>query len=165
MRPGARVQAAIEVLEELAARPAPADALAGTYFKNRRYIGSKDRAAIAGMIYGVLRRRAQLDWWLARAGAAPTERLRVIAWVALTEGWTSDRFAEAFSSAPFAPKKLSDSEAAAAQALAGQSLEHPDQPMAVRHNYPDWIEPELRERFGDSLEAEMQALAEPAPLD
>jgi 16S rRNA (cytosine967-C5)-methyltransferase len=165
MRPGARVQAAIEVLEELAARPAPADALAGTYFKNRRYIGSKDRAAIAGMIYGVLRRRAQLDWWLARAGAAPTERLRAIAWVTLTEGWTPERFAEAFSSAPFAPRKLSEAEMAAARALAGQTLDHRDQPLSVRHNYPIWIEPALRERFGDGLEAEMKALAEAAPLD
>jgi 16S rRNA (cytosine967-C5)-methyltransferase len=165
MKPGARVQAAIEVLEALAERPAPADAVAGTYFKNRRYIGSKDRAAIAGMIYGVLRRRAQLDWWLARSGAAPTERLRVIAWLALTEGWTPQRFDEAFSSAPFAPKRLDESERNAAASLAGKALEHEDQPLSVRHNYPAWIEEPLRVRFGDDLEAEMKALAEPAPLD
>lgn len=165
MRPGARVQAAIEVLDEIAARPAPADAVAGAYFKNRRYIGSKDRAAIAGLVYGVLRGRAQLDWWLARAGAEPTERLRVIAWLALSEGWTPARFQEAFSSAPFSPKRLSDIERKAADALARQLLDHPDQPLAVRHNYPAWIEPALRERFADDLEAEMKALAEPAPLD
>jgi 16S rRNA (cytosine967-C5)-methyltransferase len=165
MRPGARVQAAIEVLEALAERPAPADVVAGTYFKNRRYIGSKDRAAIAGMIYGVLRRRAQLDWWLARAGAAPTERLRVIAWVALTERWTTQHFDEAFSSAPFAPKRLDETERKAAASLAGKALEHGDQPVSVRQNYPAWIEEPLRLRFGGELEAEMQALAEPAPLD
>lgn len=165
MKPGARVQAAIEVLEALAERPAPADAVAGTYFKNRRYIGSKDRAAIAGMLYGVLRRRAQLDWWLARAGAAPTARLRVIAWVALTEGWTIARFENEFSSAPFAPRRLEETEHKAAAALTGNTLEHADQPPDVRHNYPAWIEAPLRLRFGDELEAEMKALAEAAPLD
>jgi 16S rRNA (cytosine967-C5)-methyltransferase len=165
MRPGARVQAAIEVLEALAERPAPADVVAGTYFKNRRYIGSKDRAAIAGMIYGVLRRRAQLDWWLAKARAEPTQRLRVIAWVVLTEGWTLQHFDEAFSSAPFAPRRLDETERKAAAALAGKTLEHAEQPLSVRHNYPDWIEEKLRLRFGGDLEAEMAALAEPAPLD
>jgi 16S rRNA (cytosine967-C5)-methyltransferase len=165
MKPGARAQAAIDLLEGLAERPVPADAVAGTYFKNRRYIGSKDRAAIAGMLYGVLRRRAQLDWWLARAGAAPTERLRVIAWLALTEGWTTPRFDEAFSSAPFAPRRLDEAERSAAAALAGRTLEHADQPLSVRHNYPAWIEAPLRQRFGNDLEAEMKALAEPAPLD
>lgn len=165
MKPGARVQAAIEVLEALADRPAPADAVVGTYFKNRRYIGSKDRAAIAGMVYGVLRRRAQLDWWLARAGAEPTARLRVIAWLALTEGWTTLRFENEFSSAPFAPRRLEENEHKAASALTGNTLEHADQPLDVRHNYPAWIEEALRLRFGGDLEAEMKALAEPAPLD
>jgi 16S rRNA (cytosine967-C5)-methyltransferase len=165
MKPGARAQAAIDLLEALAARPAPADAVAGNYFKTRRYIGSKDRAAIAGMFYGVLRHRAQLDWWLARAGAAPTARLRVVAWLALGEGWTMARFDEAFSSAPFAPKRLDETERRAAKALVGHTLDHPDQPLDVRHNYPAWIEAALRERFGDELEAEMKALAAPAPLD
>jgi 16S rRNA (cytosine967-C5)-methyltransferase len=165
MRPGARAQAAIEVLDDVAARPAPADAIAGAYFKSRRYIGSKDRAAIAGMVYGVLRRRAQLDWWLARVGAVPDSRLRVVAWLALAEGWSMEQLDEGFDSAPFRPARLKDQERAVATALAGQALDHADQPPSVRRNYPDWIEPALRERFANDLDAEMAALAEPAPLD
>jgi 16S rRNA (cytosine967-C5)-methyltransferase len=165
MRPGARAQAAIEVLDQIAAAAAPADAVAGAYFKSRRYIGAKDRAAIAGMVYGVLRRRAQLDWWLERVGAAPGPRLRVVAWLALAEGWTTAQLDEGFDSAPFRPVCLSEAERAAAMALAGQTLDHPEQPPSVRHNYPDWIEPALRERFGTDLDREMPALAEPAPLD
>ena len=50
MTPGARVQAAIELGEAISAdspvRGAPADALAQGYFRARRYIGAKDRAAI-----------------------------------------------------------------------------------------------------------------------
>jgi 16S rRNA (cytosine967-C5)-methyltransferase len=166
MKDGARAQAAIDVLDEVAARPAPADVVAGAYFKSRRYVGSKDRAAIAGMVYGVLRRRAQLDWWLERAGAAASgPRLRVVAWLALAEGWTMDRLDEGFDSSPFRPARLDEAERAAAAALAGQALDHLEQPRSVRRNYPAWIEPALCERFGADLDAEMAALAEPAPLD
>jgi 16S rRNA (cytosine967-C5)-methyltransferase len=85
--------------------------------------------------------------------------------VALTERWTTQHFDEAFSSAPFAPKRLDETERKAAASLAGKALEHGDQPVSVRQNYPAWIEEPLRLRFGGELEAEMQALAEPAPLD
>ncbi len=78
--PGARIQAAIELPRGpwQTAEGAPADVVAGAYFKSRRYIGLKDRAARRRRLYyGVLRRRAQLDWWLARAtqsAAAPWRR-------------------------------------------------------------------------------------------
>src|SRR5688500_16388925 len=135
MKDGARAQAAIEVLDALAARPAPADVVAGAYFKSRRYIGSKDRAAIAGMVYGVLRRRAPPATWPGRVGAAaPGPRLRVVAWLALAEGWTMARLDEGFESSPFRPARLEAAERAAAAALAGQTLDHSEQPPSVRRN-------------------------------
>ncbi len=68
MTPGARVAAAIELLSEIAATPRPADAVASAFFRARRYIGAKDRSAVAEAVYTVLRRHARLGWWLARAG-------------------------------------------------------------------------------------------------
>jgi 16S rRNA (cytosine967-C5)-methyltransferase len=38
-------------------------------------------------------------------------------------------------------------------------------PEAVRLEVPDWILPALRERFGPTLEPELAAMSEPAPLD
>jgi 16S rRNA (cytosine967-C5)-methyltransferase len=59
MRPAARLQAAIELLDEiiLAARDdgASADAIIKKYFKNRRYAGSKDRRAIRDHVYAAIR--------------------------------------------------------------------------------------------------------------
>ena len=69
------------------------------------------------------------------------------------------------NSSPFRPARLDDAERAAATALAGQALDHADQPPSVLRNYPAWIELALRERFGADLDEEMEALAEPAPLD
>lgn len=50
-------------------------------------------------------------------------------------------------------------------ALAGGTLDNADMPRAVRLELPDWLLPRLEETFGDTLEAELAALSEPATLD
>ena len=75
MTPGARIAAAVDILEAIdnASIPAatkPADDAAANYFRRRRYIGAKDRAQISAYLYAVLRRRAVIDWWIARARLA-----------------------------------------------------------------------------------------------
>lgn len=59
MTPGARVQAAIELLDRIivAAREggAAADTLIARYFTERRYAGSKDRRAVRELVYAVIR--------------------------------------------------------------------------------------------------------------
>lgn len=60
MTPAARVQAAIEILDEViaAAREAgpAADTIIARYFKIRRYAGSKDRRAVRELVYRAIRR-------------------------------------------------------------------------------------------------------------
>lgn len=63
MIPAARVQAAIDLLDEvvLSARdggPA-ADTLIARYFKTRRYAGSKDRRAVRDLVYDAIRRAGE----------------------------------------------------------------------------------------------------------
>ncbi len=63
MTPPARVQAAIELLDQIiaAARDggAAADVLIARYFKDRRYAGSKDRRAVRDLVYRVIRRSGE----------------------------------------------------------------------------------------------------------
>jgi 16S rRNA (cytosine967-C5)-methyltransferase len=63
MTPSARVQAAIELLDEIieAARSAgpAADTVIARYFKGRRYAGSKDRRAIRDLVYRAIRRSGE----------------------------------------------------------------------------------------------------------
>jgi 16S rRNA (cytosine967-C5)-methyltransferase len=63
MRPAARVQAAIELLDQIieAARSAgpAADTLIAAYFKTRRYAGSKDRRAVRELVYRAIRRSGE----------------------------------------------------------------------------------------------------------
>jgi 16S rRNA (cytosine967-C5)-methyltransferase len=165
--PGARLQAAIELLETLHAGTAPADRVIAAYFRNRRYVGGKDRRAVIDRFYAVLRRRAALDWWIERAGASglPRDRARVLGSLALIDGWTLERIAADFDGGRYGPAPLSRAERALADALRAQPIHRPEQPRWVRLEYPAWLEPDLIEAFGDRLETEMAALTQPAALD
>jgi 16S rRNA (cytosine967-C5)-methyltransferase len=63
MTPAARVQSAIELLDLIiaAARDAgpAADTLIASYFKQRRYAGSKDRRAVRELVYAAIRRTGE----------------------------------------------------------------------------------------------------------
>ncbi|HEY1145140.1 MAG TPA: RsmB/NOP family class I SAM-dependent RNA methyltransferase [Allosphingosinicella sp.] len=63
MTPAARLQAAIELVDEVvaAAREAgpAADTLIARYFKSRRYAGSKDRRAVRELVYRAIRRAGE----------------------------------------------------------------------------------------------------------
>src|SRR5213082_870964 len=64
MTPAARVQAAIEILDEVIASVRadgpPADSIVAHYFKQRRYAGSKDRRAVRELVFRAIRRTAQV---------------------------------------------------------------------------------------------------------
>src|SRR3954464_5641443 len=63
MTPAARLQAAIEVLDEVIASARedgpPADSIVTRYFKQRRYAGSKDRKAVRELVFRAVRRSAE----------------------------------------------------------------------------------------------------------
>jgi 16S rRNA (cytosine967-C5)-methyltransferase len=166
MTPAARIQAAIDLLAEIEALEAPADGLARGFFRKRRYIGAKDRRAVSALVYGVLRARARLDWWIARAAPAATGvRGRTLAHLALDERQSVEDLAALFDGGRYHPPALGPEERALAEALRGCALDHPEQPDRVRGELPEWLLPKLRETFGDDLEAELAALARQAPLD
>ena len=63
MTPAARLQAAIEILDEVIVSTRddgpPADAIVSRYFKQRRYAGSKDRRAVRELVFRAIRRSAE----------------------------------------------------------------------------------------------------------
>jgi 16S rRNA (cytosine967-C5)-methyltransferase len=168
MTPGARLQAAIELIAAIETGGGPADDVVGNYFRRHRFAGVQDRGAISKHIYAVLRRRAAVDWWIRRVGAGlqPTPRLRVFTAALIFEGWTAESIAKACDGDPFRPSPLDGAEQRAIQDLTGgRSPEHPEMPIAVRYNFPDWLQADLTALFGESLGAEMEALNGNAALD
>jgi len=59
MTPAARLQAAIEILDEVIGSSRddgpPADTIVTRYFKARRYAGSKDRRAVRDLVFRAIR--------------------------------------------------------------------------------------------------------------
>jgi len=168
MTPAARVQAVIEILDGLAAQPAgrmaPAEQVVNDYLRQRRYIGSKDRRAVTAMAYDVLRHRARIAWWLARAGAGDTApRRQMLAWLERCAGETPESLQAVFDGARYAPPPLEGGEAALAERLAGADL--PSPPPEVACEVPAWLWPRFVAAFGAETEREAAALLEEAPVD
>lgn len=182
MHPSARIQTSMELCELLEAglidrsRP-PADRLCSLFFKQRRFIGSRDRADIHDRIYRIMRHRARLLWWLKKAGisvSAPrvgehwTEspeigplgrgRLMVLAELMVSEKMRTADVAAMCDAHPHAPVKLSREENALLDRLEGKELDNPEQDEATRLELPEWLMPDLRARFGEDLAAEAEAM-------
>ena len=165
LTPAARIAASIELLSEVAQAPRrPADAVANGFFRDRRFIGSGDRRAVSERVWRVLRSHRRLAWWLERVGAGVTPRLLVAGSLVL-EGWTAAGVGQSFSGGQYGPAPLLQPEVATVRALEGHTLNHPEMPVGVRIEAPDWVVPALEERFGAGLVGEMDAALEPAPLD
>lgn len=169
MTPGARSQTANQLLDDLPAGK-PADRFLSGYFRSHRFVGAKDRREIADLVFGVFRRRAQLDWWIAEGAAGAVEagnRARVLAARALLSGWDEEAVVAAYDGGKYRPGPLSEDERTLVARLTGANapLDETDQPAPVRYNYPEWLDPHLRQSLGEAFEAEMAALLQPASVD
>lgn len=116
MTPAARVQAAIEIVDQIvaAARDAgpAADTLIAAYFKSRRYAGSGDRRAIRDLVYSAVRLCGERP---------PSGRAALIA---LAD--TRPDLAALFDGSPHAPAPIAE-----------------DEPIARPGLVPDWLAAEL----------------------
>lgn len=156
MTPGGRISAAIEVLDEMAARHRPATDCLRDWGNAHRFAGSGDRAAIGNLVFDALRHKASACWSLNVESA----RAAVLGSLWLHSGMSSEQIKSWFSGERFAPASLSPEEL--------KSLEQADLTTApdwVQADIPDWLEPALRENFDDEIIAEGKALAMRPPLD
>src|ERR1700689_3646861 len=156
MTPAARLSAAIELIETIDAQRVPAAKALKEWGTAHRYAGSGDRAAISGLIWDVLRRRASSAWIM----DADTPRARALGMLKLERGMDADAIAALCDGGRFAPEALSDGERAA---LTSRSLA--DAPAHVAGDYPEWLDGYLAEVFGEDRVAEAVAMARRAPLD
>jgi len=163
--PASRLQATIDLMDEVDGVPRPADAVVSAWFRNRRDIDDRDRGSIIELVYALLRHHARLGWWLARHGREDVPRNRLLAFLVLEDGKTPDQIGRLFDGAKFAPAHLTDHERALLEKLQGGTIDHPAMPEEVRLECPSWAADPLRQRFGDAFAHEMTALLAPAPLD
>ncbi|HUO93056.1 MAG TPA: RsmB/NOP family class I SAM-dependent RNA methyltransferase [Rhizomicrobium sp.] len=152
MTPAARTQAAIEILDGLNETAMPADRFIRSYFRARRYAGSKDRAAIAERVYDVYRHRASYAWRM----QSDAPRALVIASLLKEEHDVT----LLFDGSGYGPAQLT-----AAEHHAIHATPPDDMPFHVRHEFPEFLEAELKRSLGDQLSAEMDLMQARAPVD
>ncbi len=156
MTPAARLSAAIELIDTIDAQRVPAAKALKEWGTAHRYAGSGDRAAISGLIWDVLRRRASSAWIM----DDNTPRARVLGMLKVERGLDVDAIAALCDGGRFAPEPLTDGERVA---LTSRSLENAPAPIAG--DYPEWLDGYLAQVFGDDRVAEATAMASRAPLD
>ena len=130
MTPGARVAAAIEILDDILGGAAPEKALTG-WGRGHRFAGSKDRAAIRDHVFSALRCRASFAW----LGGAETGR-----GIMLGAMRDAGHLNEMFNGEGHAPTGVNDGEE-------GQPLKAASR--ATRLDMPDWILPHFDAALGD----------------
>lgn len=158
MRPAAQVQATIELLDQLNETRYPADRTMAQYFKQRRYIGSKDKAKISEYFYSVLRQRLSLEFLAERADLGTHSRMLMAVNVVLEGGSPAEYFnGEHYSPKPLRPQQL--------DSLASLDSDLSMAPEHVRLNVPEWIIGKLKSALGDRFETEMIASNQRATTD
>ena len=152
MKPGARMASAMEALEEMEANwaeggRAPADAVLNQYFRQRRFIGSKDRGEISRVVYAVLRNEAALNWQLNQGGLPADPRGRVLAEAVLFGGAGLEDMKALCDGHQYCPPRLSEPELGWIKQQARQPLLTDAMPPAVRYHFPEWLTPRLESVF------------------
>jgi 16S rRNA (cytosine967-C5)-methyltransferase len=156
MTPSARLSAAIEALADLEARRRPAADALKDWGLAHRFAGSGDRAAIAGLVYDALRRKASAAWLMGE----DTPRAVLLGMLRLERGHGLAAIEKLADGGRFAPEPLTEAEQARLRdgTLAGA-------PPHVAGDYPEWLDPYLARVFGDERAEEGAALARRAPID
>ena len=139
MTPAARVQAAIDILDDVIAaarnQGAPADRLIADWFRSHRFAGSKDKRAIRELVYDTIR----------FCGPVP-EGGRAAMLALAQESEEHDWLTAQFDGSQYGPAAITEGE-----------------PIAETGFAPEWIEQRM---LASGLEAEdAAALLERAPLD
>jgi 16S rRNA (cytosine967-C5)-methyltransferase len=156
MTPGARLAAAIEVLGDIVSRRRPAPDALKDWGLSHRFAGSGDRAAIAGLIYDALRRRASSAFIM----GDDSPRGVLLGMLVRERGLDAEAVARLADGSRYTPEPLTDDERSrlAAADLSGA-------PAHVLGDYPEWLDPYLARVLGEQRTEEAAALASRAPLD
>ena len=156
MIPAARLSAAIEILTVIEMQRHPVPESLKDWGKSHRFAGSKDRSAIASLVYDALRVRASSAWLM----GDPSARAVLLGSLREVRGLDVDAIAALCSGDMHAPKPLSEAERTA---LSTGSLD--SAPAHVRGDYPEWLGASLEAAFGAEAVDEGIALARRAPVD
>ena len=156
MRLGGRLQAAIEVLDDIDNRRRPVGDALRDWGLGHRFAGSGDRAAIGNLVYDCLRQHKSLSY------LAGNEGNRELVFSLLVNGWKMDvaELCEALEDDKFAPQLPSEEEFSA---MAGRDLN--DAELHIQADIPEWCVASFEANFDEDWVEEAKAFGKRPPLD
>lgn len=155
MRDGARIAAAIEILETLQTQHQPVKDAVRDWGKAHRFAGSGDRAWIGGLVLDALRHQSSTAY----AMEGDTPRTLAIGTVGRVWGVEADAIDAMFDGDDHAPEALTDAE------REGLARDISDAPLHIRGDVPEWLEESLIRAFGEAAAEEGRKLSSRAPVD
>lgn len=147
MTPAARISAAIDLLDRVF-QGELADRALAEWGRANRYAGSKDRSAIADLVYDVLRRKRSLS----AIGGGEDGRSLLLG-LLRDAGEDPDAY---FGAGPYAPATLTEAERAGGF--------QPDEESGEQTDFPEWLWPMIRDSLGDDALAVAAAMRTRAPI-
>jgi 16S rRNA (cytosine967-C5)-methyltransferase len=149
MQAKALLDLATDLLREVLKLDQAADTVVSNFFRANRSLGTRERHAMAEMVFAVLRQRLLFQHQAQTGYGAAARRLALLAWPA--------------NDGSLAPA-LSDVETK--WLTEAKQLDRTTLPDKLRHNLPDWLAGALQQSLGDEEFWQLvQSLSESAPLD
>ena len=156
MNSGARLSAAIEILDVIEIQRRPAAEALKEWGTSHRYAGSKDRAAIGSLVFDSLRVRSSAAYVMDDG----SPRAILLGALRDVRGQSAQDIAALCTGEAHAPAPLSEAER---HRLDTGSLD--GAPDHVKGDYPEWLAASFEAAFGASAAEEGRALARRAPVD
>ena len=148
-----------ELYNDVLASPKPADRLIDVFFRERKYLGSKDRRFISETLYGILRNKRKIELSIQFVQDKRTILFSCIAYLLLDKKYS----AESLSSEVDIPidTLLAIEQKITSNPVSDSSIES----IAIQYSFQDWMISEWNEYFGRSeVDALCTTLNTQAPM-
>lgn len=157
MQQAGRLQAVIEILEDLFTHHTPVNLALRDWGKAHRFAGAKDRNAIGNYVHDILRHKSSLAFMM----DDDSPRSLTLGAECRLYQTPPKQLDELFKISKFAPPPLSIRELQ----LCEGGINLTTAPEWIQANIPEWLWPAFVNNFGESALAEGQALSQRPPLD
>jgi 16S rRNA (cytosine967-C5)-methyltransferase len=155
MRDGARIAAAIEILDTLTRQHQPVKDAVKDWGRAHRFAGSGDRAWIGGLVLDAMRHKSSTG----HAMQDDSARAMALGTVGRVWGLSADEIDALFDGDDHAPEPLTETE------REGLARDITDAPLFIRGDVPEWLEESLVRAFGEAAAEEGRLLSSRAPVD
>ncbi len=148
-----------ELSQEINRSDRPADRIIDYFFRERKYLGSKDRRFISETIYGMLRHRTRIDWGIASSGVSASPLFQCLTYLVLDHKMSIQQIASEVN--------VTEEELAAVEqhVNAVPVMKTGREAMAVQYSFQEWMLEEWERTVGtDQLASLCGILNTQAPM-